>query len=190
METKKRRNKQSCCILSNHNLSTRSRITEQILVRFFHSCSWLLFALMRSILNSYFKTNSLMLCTSTNNKIDCFEIIPFRFITSSSSGSEDLILVTGLWVFSFDLDRIAVSVLRLFQIISCWFHSFINFRHYWLKIRTYSNLRNCSCLLGTLEDWFRYTKMGVEAEILTQPQQVHYFCTDFSFEKGNFTSLC
>ena len=31
--------------------------------------------------------------------------------------------------------------------------------------------------------------MGVEAEILTQPQQVHYFCTDFSFEKGNFTSL-
>ena len=76
METKKRRNKQSCCILSNHNSSTRSRITEQILVRFFHSCSWLLFALMRSILNSYFKTNSLMLCTSTNNKIDCFEIIP------------------------------------------------------------------------------------------------------------------
>ena len=56
---------------------------------------------------------------------------------------------------------------------------FINFRHwYWLKIRTYSNLRNCFCLLGT--------GMDVEAEILAQPK-FHYFCIDFGFEKGNLT---
>ena len=33
---------------------------------------------------------------------------------------------------------------------NCWF-SLIDFRH-WLKIRTYSNLRNCSCFLWTFED--------------------------------------
>ena len=112
METKKRRNKQNCCILSNHNSSTRSRITEQILVRFFHSCSWLLFALMRSILNSYFKTNSLMLCTSTNNKIDCFEIIPFDF-----SQSLMLFFLFFIWSWIGNFFRIGLSS-------QCWDKNF------------------------------------------------------------------
>ena len=48
-------------------------------------------------------------------------------------------------------------VLRIFEKskskrFNCWF-SLIDFRH-WLKIRTYSNLRNCSCFLGTLDGLF------------------------------------
>ena len=85
---------------------------------------------MRSILNSYFKTNSLMLCTSTNNKIDCFEIIPFDF---SQSLMLFFLFFIWSWIGNFfgsraDSDRIIVSVLRQeFQKISCsadLFHQF------------------------------------------------------------------